>query len=145
MCTSGLRPARNVDADFGRFAVFDLVPFGRNGEQFAVAVATRDIGQQGCGQGFGLADFLAALLDDAFVRELAQQLLQRGAVGVLEAELARDLTRADLAGVGANEGDDGVRRRKAAVALSCHSSAHFPKFVHRLSTHLSRTSESYRH
>ena len=53
---AGLHPSRHVDADFGRLAVFDLIPFGRNGDQFAVAVATGDVGQQSGRQGFGLAD-----------------------------------------------------------------------------------------
>src|SRR5580693_5096445 len=41
-----LCPPRHVDADFGWLAVFDLVPFGRNGDQLAVAVATDNVGQQ---------------------------------------------------------------------------------------------------
>ena len=44
----------------------------------------------------------------AFVRELAQQLLQRAAIGIFEAELASDLPSPDLAGIGADEGDDGL-------------------------------------
>ena len=105
---AGLRPPRNVDADSWRLAVFDLIPFGWNGDQLAVAVATGDIGQQSGRQGFGLADFLAAFLDDAFVRQLSQQLLQRDTVGIFEAELAGDLASPDLAGIGADEGDDGL-------------------------------------
>src|ERR1700733_12349585 len=44
--SSGLYPPRNVDADFGWLAVFDLIPFGRNGDQLAVAVAAGDVGEQ---------------------------------------------------------------------------------------------------
>ena len=50
-----------MNANFRRFAAFDFIPFGGNGEQFAVTVAARDVGQHGRRQGFGLADFLAAL------------------------------------------------------------------------------------
>ena len=48
------------------------------------------------------------LLDAAFVGEFAQHALERGAVGVLQAEGARDLAGADLAGLLADEGDDVV-------------------------------------
>ena len=51
---------------------------------------------------------LAAALDAAFVGELAQHALERGAVGVLQAEGARDLARADLAGLLADEGEQFV-------------------------------------
>jgi hypothetical protein len=46
-----------------------------------------------------------AALDAAFVGEFAQHALELGAVGVLQAEGARDLARADLAGLLADEGD----------------------------------------
>jgi len=39
---AGLRP-RGTDADLRRFAVLDLIPFGRGGDQFAVAVAGGDV------------------------------------------------------------------------------------------------------
>ncbi len=44
------------------------------------------------------------LLDMAFVGEVAQHLLERGAVGILEAEGAGDFAGADLAGFLADEG-----------------------------------------
>ena len=53
-----------------------------------------------------MVQLLAALLDAALVGELAQHALERGAVGVLEAEGARDLAGADLAGLLADEGEE---------------------------------------
>ena len=101
---------------FGGFAALDLVPFGRRCDQFTIAVAPGDVGHQGGGQGRRLGDLLAALLDRARVGEFAQDAFQLDAVGVLEAEFACDLAGPDLSGLGANEGDDGVPGRKAAVA-----------------------------
>ena len=72
------------------------------------------------GSAAGSLDLLAALVDGAVVGEFAQDALQLGAVGVLQAELARDLAGADLARMRADEGDDGVPARKAIVALLCH-------------------------
>src|SRR5208282_4315742 len=111
---AGLRPPRNMDADFRRLAAFDLVPFGRRGQQLAVAVAAYNVDQQSRWQGFGLSDLFATLLDDAVIGELTQQLLQCGAVGVFEAELAGDLAGPDISRIRADKGDDGVRRWKAA-------------------------------
>ena len=110
-----------MDADFRRRAALLLVPFGRGGDQFAVAVAAGDVGHHGRRQRRRLVDLLAALGDRAFVGEFAQDALQLDAVGVLQAELARDLAGADLSRMRADEGDDGVPVRKAAVALLGHS------------------------
>ena len=93
------RAARNPHADFRRGAVLGLVPFGRQRDQLAVGVARGDVGDHDLGQGPGMMQLLAAALDAAFVGELAQHVLERGAVGVLHAEGARDLARADLAGL----------------------------------------------
>ena len=76
-----------------------LVPFGRNRDQLAVAVALGDVGEHDGGQRAGVVQLLAAALDHAVVGELAQHALERGAVGVLQAEGARDLAHADLAGL----------------------------------------------
>ena len=54
------RAARNAHADFGGGAVLGLVPFGRNRDQFAVAVARRDVGDHDMGQGSGMVQLLAA-------------------------------------------------------------------------------------
>jgi hypothetical protein len=86
------------DADLGSGAVLGLIPFGRDRDQFAVAVARRDVGDHDMGQRPGMVQLLAALLDAAFVPELAQHGLERGAVGVLHAEGARDLAGADFSG-----------------------------------------------
>ncbi len=60
------------------------------------------------GSAAGSLDLLAALGDRAFVGEFAQDAFQFGAVGVLQAEFARDLAGADFSGMRADEGDDGV-------------------------------------
>ena len=112
----GLRVARNMDADPRRIALF-LVPFGGRCDQLAVGVTGRDVGQQGCRQLGGLGDLLALFLDGALVGEVAQNALQLGAVGVLQAELARDFPGADLAGIRADKSDDGVPARKAMVGF----------------------------
>ena len=74
--------------------------------QVAVGVARGDVGQDGGGQGAGVVQFLAALLDRAVVGQFAQQALELGAHGVLEAEGAGDLAGADLAGLLADEGEN---------------------------------------
>src|ERR1700693_3165616 len=109
-----------MDADFRRLAALHLIPFGGASDQFAVAVAPGDVGHEGCWQCGGFADLLAALFDRAFVGEFAQDTSQLGAVGVLQAELARDLAGSDLSRMRADEGDDGVPGRKATVALLFH-------------------------
>src|SRR5262249_389560 len=54
------------------------------------------------------------------VGKIAQNALQLGAVGILQAELSRDLLGPDLPGIGADESDDGVPNRKAIVVLLLH-------------------------
>ena len=102
---SGPGAAGGGDADDRRRAVGFLVPFGRARQQFAVAVAAGDVGEHDRRQGAGVMQPLAALLDVSVVGEFAQHALERRAVGILGAEGARDLARADLAGVLANEGE----------------------------------------
>ena len=94
-----------------------LVPFGRNRDQFAVGVAAADIGQHDRGQGAGMMQLLLALIHAALVGELAQHALELGAVGVLEAEGARDLARADTARLLADEGEDLLLGRIGWFAL----------------------------
>ena len=103
---AGPRLARHVDADFRRRAVRVLVPFVGRGDQVAVAVARGDVGEHGRGQGAGVVQFLALLLDRAFVAEFAQHALEFGAHGVLEAEGAGDFAGADFAGLFADEGEN---------------------------------------
>ena len=125
--SSGRGAARDAYADLRRRAVLVLVPFGRQRDQLAVAVARGDVGEHDVGQGAGMVQLLAAALDAAFVGELAQHALERGAVGVLQAEGARDLARADLAGLLADEGEEVVFGGKGRLWPSegtiCGSSA----------------------
>ncbi len=100
------RLARNMNADAGRLAVLLGVPLGRNGDQFAVAVAFGDVGEHDGGQGAGVVQLLAPPLDHALVGQVAQHVAQGSAVVVLQAEGARDLAHAGLALVRADEGDN---------------------------------------
>src|ERR1700751_3617537 len=112
-----------MPADLWRLAAF-LIPFGRRGDQFAVGVARGDVGHHGRRQMRALGDLLALFLDGAVLGELAQKAFQLGAGGILQAELAGDFPGADLAGILADEGDNGVPRRKvrrkATVAFAFH-------------------------
>ena len=74
--------------------------------QFAVAFARGHVGEHGGGQGAGVMQLLAPLLDRAFVGHVAQQALELGAHGVLEAEGAGDFAGADFAWLFADEGED---------------------------------------
>src|SRR5579883_954204 len=112
--------ARQMDADLRRFAVLDLVPFGGRGDQFAVAVAAGDVGHHSGRQRCGLADLATLLLDGAIVGELAQQALELGAIGVFQPELAGDLLGPELAGIVADEGDNGLAIGKAIVRNFLH-------------------------
>src|SRR6185437_14350165 len=70
----------------------------------------------------GLDDLPALFLDRAMLGEIAQKALELGAVGILQAELARNLACADLSGIGADESDDGVPSWKAIVVFLLHLS-----------------------
>ena len=61
----------------------------------------------------GLADVLAAPVDDAVGLEVLQHLLQPDAVAALDVEGARDLALADLAGRVGDEGDRSFAGREA--------------------------------
>src|SRR5262249_15393757 len=102
------RAARNAHADLGCGAVLGLVPLGGQRDQLAVGIARGDVGDHDWGQGPGVMQLLAAALDAAFVGKLAQHALERGAVGVLQAEGAGDLAGADLAGLLPDEGEEVV-------------------------------------
>ncbi len=65
-----LRAARNMDADLRRLAAFLLIPFGGRRDQFAVAVASGDVGHHGRRQCGRLVDFLAVLGDRAVDRRV---------------------------------------------------------------------------
>ncbi len=103
---AGAHLARDVDADFRRRAVGFLVPFVGGRDQVAVAVARGDVGKHGGGQRSGVMEFLALLLDGAFVAEFAQHALEFGSHGILEAEGAGDFAGPDFAGLFADEGEE---------------------------------------
>ena len=66
------RFARHVNADFRCGPVRFFIPFVRGGDEVAVAVACRNIGQHGRGQRAGMVQLLAPLFDRSFVGEFAQ-------------------------------------------------------------------------
>src|SRR6516162_7330776 len=115
------RVARNAHADPGSGAVLGLVPLRRQRDQLAVGVARGDVGEHDGGQGAGVMQLLAAALDQALVGKLAQHALEDGAIGVLQAEGARDLAGADLAGLLADEGEEVVFGGKGRLGMgTCH-------------------------
>src|SRR3954469_19521950 len=68
---------------------------------------------------------MALFLDEPVVGELAQHALELDAVGVLQAELARNFAGPDLSGVCLDEGDDGCPVGKAMVILAFHLTSNF--------------------
>ena len=115
------RVARNAHADRGSGAVLGLVPLRRQRDQLPVGIARGDVGEHDGGQGARVMQLLAAALDAAFVGEFAQHALERGAIGVLQAERARDLAGADLAGLLADEGEEVVFGGKGRFGMGrCH-------------------------
>jgi hypothetical protein len=80
------------------------VPFGGDPDQLAIGIAPGDVGEDDARQRAGVVELLAALLDAAFVGEVAQHGLERGTVCILEPEGTGDLTGADVAGFLADEG-----------------------------------------
>src|SRR6516165_10671641 len=63
----------------------------------------------------------SAARDQALVGKLAQHALEDGAIGVLQAEGARDLAGADLAGLLADEGEEVVFGGKGRLGMgTCH-------------------------
>ena len=111
------RSARNSQPDLGGRAVLGLVPFGRKRDQLAVGIARRDVGDHNMGEGAGMVQLLAAAFDAALVSQLAQHGLERGAVGVLHAEGAGDLARADFSRLPADEGNEIVFGGKGGCAV----------------------------
>src|SRR5580658_831039 len=109
---SGSRAARHGKMDDWRRPVRVFVPFSRSRQQFTVAVATGDVGEDDGRQRAGVMQALSALFDVPAVGEFAQHLLERSAVGILGAERAGYLARADLAGVLANKSQKLFARRK---------------------------------
>jgi hypothetical protein len=101
----GTGPARRMDADDRRRAVGLFIPFGRAGQELAVAIAPGDVGKNDWWQSAGVMQPFAPPIDAAFIGQIAKHALERGAVGVLSAEGAGDFTDADLTAALADEGD----------------------------------------
>src|SRR5262249_35583405 len=98
-----------------------LVPFGRHCDQFAVAVELADVGKDDVREHTGMVQLFAPLFDAAFVGKLAQHALELDAVGIFHAEGARDLARADFAGLLADKREDLVLGRALGSGRgSCH-------------------------
>jgi hypothetical protein len=101
----GAGATRGMNTDDRRRAVELFIPLGRPGQKFAVAVAAGDVGENHRRQSAGVMQPLAPAIDAAFIGQIAQHALERGAIGILGAEGARDFADADLATSFADEGD----------------------------------------
>ena len=75
-----------------------FVPFSRPGQKLAVGVASGDVGEHDGRQCAAVVQALASPVDLAFFSEFAKHAIERGAVGVLGAEGARDLACTDISG-----------------------------------------------
>ena len=100
---SGPGAAEDGDVNDRRCAVRLLVPFRRPRQQLTVAVAAGNVGKHHRRQRTGVMQPLTPLLDVSVVGQLAQHFFQRSAVGILGAECTRNLARANLAGMLADE------------------------------------------
>src|SRR5580704_14263291 len=109
------RAPRHDDADDGRRAVSGFVPFGRPRQKFAVGIAAGDVGEHNGPQGAWIVQAFAQTIDLARVGKLAQHAIEGGAVGVLGAKRARDLTRANLAAAFTDKGDKLLAGGQAGV------------------------------
>ena len=107
--------ARRRDADDGSGAVRFLVPFGRPRQKLAVGVAAGDVGEHHRRQGAAVVQPLAPALNHALVGKLAQHAFELRPIGVLGAEGARYLARADLASMLADEGEKLLARGKMGL------------------------------
>jgi hypothetical protein len=101
----GAGAARRLDADDWRRAMELFVPLGRARQKLAIAVAAGDVGENDWRQCAGVMQPFAPAIDPAFIGQIAQHALERGAIRILGAERARDLADADLAASFADEGD----------------------------------------
>ena len=99
-----------MDANDRRRAVEFFVPLGRAGQKFAIAVAAGDVGENDRRQSAGVMQPFAPAIDAAFIGQIAQHALERGAICILGAERARDFADADLAASFADEGDKFLAR-----------------------------------
>ncbi len=99
--------ARKLDEDFRRRAEFFFVPIGRDGDEFAIGRAARDVGEDDGRHLARLVNTAATAVDRALILELAEHRLEgdlrRPAA---DAEGAADIALADLAGLLSDEGRD---------------------------------------
>ncbi len=96
--------ARNMDANFRRRTMGFLVPFRRDCDQLAIAVACDDVGENHGRQFAGTMQLLALALEVTLLGELAEHVLEVDVVVTGDAEGAGDLPLADLAGTSLDEG-----------------------------------------
>ena len=88
--------SRSVNGDARSRTQLFRIPFGRNGDKFAVSIALGDIGQRHGRQDARFDEPLAAPLDRALGLKLRKQPLESDAIGALDPESARDFSLADL-------------------------------------------------
>ena len=122
---AGRSAPRRDDADDRWRAMRALVPFRRPRQKLAVTVAAGNIDNHDGRQRAGMVQALAPAFDAAVFGEITQHAVERGAVRILGAESARNLTHADFAAAFADEGDKLFRdgRRCEGRRFICHSSA----------------------
>jgi hypothetical protein len=101
----GAGAARRMNADDRGCAVDLFVPLGRPRQELAVAVTAGDVRKDDWRQSTGMMQPFAPPIDTAFIGQIAQHALERGAIGILGAERARNFPDADLAATFADEGD----------------------------------------
>src|ERR1700730_8660417 len=100
----GSGAARNMNPNFRGRPVGLLVPFRRDCNQLAIAVACDDVGENHGGQFAGAMQLLAPALEVALVGELAKHVLELDALVPGNPELTSNLALADLAGTRCDEG-----------------------------------------
>jgi hypothetical protein len=91
--------------DDGGRAVGLFVPLGRPRQQFAIAVAAGNVGEDDRRQSAGVMQSFALPIYAAFIGQFAQHALECGAVGILRPKGARNLPDADFAAVLADKVD----------------------------------------
>ena len=90
--------------DDARGRAVRLVPFVGCGNQVAVAVTSDDVGEDRRRERARVVQGLAAPLQRAVVGKFAKRALERGAVGILQAEGAGDLADTDWPFLRGDEG-----------------------------------------
>ena len=106
--------ARNMDADLRRRAVGFLVPLRLDCNHLTIAVSCDDVGENHGRQFAGTVQLLAPALQVTVLGKLAKHVLEVDALVSGNAEGARDLALADLAGTSPDEGQEFRFAGKAA-------------------------------